>query len=37
MAEIARKRGKIDLHTDIMAPVPPRPTHRRSPARKIGF
>ena len=34
MAEIARKRGKMDLHTDIMAPVPPRPARRRSPAHK---
>jgi hypothetical protein len=34
MAEIARKRGKMDLNLDIMAPVPPRPTRRRSPARK---
>jgi hypothetical protein len=34
MAEIARKRGKIDLNMDIMAPVPPRPTRRRSLTRK---
>jgi len=34
MAEIARKRGKMDLNLDIMAPIPPRPTRRRAPARK---
>lgn len=34
MAEIARKRGKIDLNMDIMAPVPPRPTRRRVAASK---
>jgi len=34
MAEIARKRGKMDLNLDIIAPVPPQPTRRRSPARK---
>jgi hypothetical protein len=34
MAEIARKRGKIDLNLDIMAPVSPRPTRRRAPAPK---
>jgi hypothetical protein len=30
MAEIARKRGKMDPNLDIMAPIPPRPTRRRS-------
>ncbi len=34
MAEIARKRGKMDPTLDIMAPAPPRPTRRRSTARK---
>ena len=34
MAEIARKRGKIDLNMDIMTPVPPRPTRRRAAASK---
>jgi len=34
MAEIARKRGKMDLNMDIMAPVPPRPTRRRAASRK---
>ncbi len=34
MAEIARRRGKMDLNTDIMAPVPPRPARRRLPAPK---
>ena len=33
MAEIARKRGKMDLNMDIMAPVPAR-TPRRRPARR---
>ena len=34
MAEIARKRGKMDPNLDIMAPVPPRPTRRRAAASK---
>jgi hypothetical protein len=34
MAEIARKRGKMDLNLDIMVPVPPRPTRRRTRAQK---
>ena len=33
-AELARKRGKIDLNMDIMTPVPPRPTRRRAAASK---
>ena len=34
MAEIARKRGKMDPNLDIMAPVPPRPTRHRAAASK---
>jgi hypothetical protein len=34
MAEIACKRGKIDLNMDIMAPVAPRPTRHRVAASK---
>lgn len=34
MAEIARKRGKMDPNLDIMVPVPPRPTRRRATASK---
>jgi len=34
MAEIARKRGKMDPNLDIMAPVPPRSTRRRAATSK---
>lgn len=34
MAEIARRRGKMDPTIDIMAPIPPRPTRRRAAASK---
>lgn len=35
MAEIARRRGKMDPTIDIMAPVPARPT-RRATARRTS-
>jgi prefoldin subunit 5 len=34
MAEVARRRGKMDLTVDILAPVPARSTRRRAAASK---
>lgn len=36
MAEVARRRGKMDLTVDILAPVPARPTRRRVATRQAS-
>jgi hypothetical protein len=36
MAEVARRRGKMDLTVDIFAPVPARPVRRRAAARRAS-
>jgi hypothetical protein len=36
MAEVARRRGKMDLMVDIFAPVPARPVRRRAAARRAS-
>lgn len=36
MAEVARRRGKMDLTVDIFAPVPARPVRRRAAARRTS-
>jgi hypothetical protein len=36
MAEIARRRGKLDLNVDIMAPVPAQSPRRRTRVRRTS-
>lgn len=36
MAEVARRRGKMDLNVDIMAPVPAQSPRRRTVARRTS-